>query len=100
MNIALVLLIASVMTIAAAKTRTAVEAARFYATAHHEKLTITRHGGYFFVEMEGSDIFGTGKTEELAAEDFLGCADLFDHEPADPGHAPAMFVGPYKDYCI
>jgi hypothetical protein len=100
MHLALILILSSVMSMAAVKPRTAVEAAQFYAKAHHEKLTVTTHGGYYWVEMEGSDIFGTGKTEELAAEDFLGCADLFDHEPADPGHAPAAFVCPYENYCI
>jgi hypothetical protein len=97
---ALVLILASVLTMVAAKPQTAISAAQYYATAHHEKLTIRKDKGYFWIEMEGSDIFGVGKTEELAAEDFLGCADLIDHEPQDPAHAPAQFVCPYENYCI
>lgn len=79
---------------------TAMQQAQAYAVATHHKLTVTPIHGWYFVEMNGSDIFGTGKTPEEAAEDFMHCADLLTHEPADPGHAPAQFVCPDKAYCI
>lgn len=79
---------------------TAMAAVRSYAASTHHKLMVRHDHGYVWVEMEGSDIFGVGKTEESAAEDFLSCADLLTHEPKRPAHAPAQFVCPDKAYCI
>jgi|SRR6185437_2808797 len=100
MHLALIFVLSIGMLISPAKKPTAMDAAEAYAAASHHKLTVRHDHGYVWVEMEGSDIFGTGKTEEEAAEDFLSCADLLAHEPTDPAHAPAAFVCPDKAYCI
>lgn len=49
----------------------------------HAVTTGKRHGVYW-VEVEGSDIFGTGATLEEAAIDFLADADLEGHEANRP----------------
>ena len=49
----------------------------------HAITTGKRHGVYW-VEVEGSDIFGTGATLEEAAIDFLADADLEGHEANRP----------------
>ncbi|HZC44548.1 MAG TPA: hypothetical protein VE195_10260 [Acidobacteriaceae bacterium] len=49
----------------------------------HEVTTGKRHGVYW-VEVEGSDIFGTGATLDEAAVDFLADADLELHEANRP----------------
>ena len=73
-----------------------------YAFTHKMELTERKDSaGYIWLEMDGSDIFGVGKTEALAADDFLHCADLIDHEPVDPAHAQDLNANcdPKKD-CI
>lgn len=49
----------------------------------HAITTGKRHGVYW-VEVEGSDIFGTGATLDEAAIDFLADADLEGHEQNRP----------------
>jgi hypothetical protein len=49
----------------------------------HAVTTGKRHGVYW-VEVEGSDIFGTGATLDEAAIDFLADADLEGHEQNRP----------------
>lgn len=49
----------------------------------HAITTGKRHGVYW-VEVEGSDIFGTGMTLDEAAIDFLADADLEGHEANRP----------------
>jgi hypothetical protein len=49
----------------------------------HAVTTGKRHGVYW-VEVEGSDIFGTGDTLDEAANDFLADADLEGHEANRP----------------
>jgi hypothetical protein len=49
----------------------------------HTITTGKRHGVYW-VEVEGSDIFGTGTTLDEAALDFLADADLEGHEANRP----------------
>jgi hypothetical protein len=49
----------------------------------HAITTGKRHGVYW-VEVEGSDIFGTGATLDEAAIDFLADADLEGHEANRP----------------
>jgi hypothetical protein len=49
----------------------------------HAVTTGKRHGVYW-VEVEGSDIFGTGTTLDEAAIDFLADADLEGHEANRP----------------
>lgn len=53
----------------------------------HAVTTGKRHGVYW-VEVEGSDIFGTGATLEEAAIDFLADADLEGHEANRPNLRP------------
>jgi hypothetical protein len=77
---------------------TAMDMVRAYAAAHHHALTEREDHGHIWIELKDSDVFGQGRTEEEAAEDFLSCADLMDHEPTN--HTPAAFVCPEKDYCI
>ena len=57
---------------------------RVHAYAGSHAVTVARRNGYWFVEEEGSDIFGTGKTVREAAEDFLADADLEAHETNRP----------------
>lgn len=83
----------------------AITQVKAYAVSQHEKITITNHGGYVWVEMSDSDIFGVGTTEELAAEDFLSDLDLVEHErsPQDIIHGQPMhmpFVCPPNLHCI
>jgi hypothetical protein len=66
-----------------------------YATDHDTDVTVIPRNGYWWIEADGLDAHGTGKTIEEAAEDFLYTVDMMDHEPA-----PAKFVCPEKDYCI
>jgi hypothetical protein len=57
-----------------------------YASDHDAKVTVTKRGGYYWVEVDGLDPHGTGKTIDEAAEDFMHCVDVMDHEPAEPAH--------------
>ncbi len=49
----------------------------------HAVTTEKRHGIYW-VEVEGSDTFGTGATLDEAANDFLADADLIENEANRP----------------
>lgn len=49
----------------------------------HAVITEKRHGIYW-VEVEGSDTFGTGATLDEAANDFLADADLIGNEANRP----------------
>lgn len=60
-----------------------------YAADHDTNVTVRPQGGVWFVEADGLDAFGTGKTIDEAAEDFIHCADLMDHEPVDPANSGA-----------
>lgn len=61
-----------------------IDYVRIYAAEHNSTITERKHNGWVWIEMKGSDIFGVGRSEEAAAEDFLGCADLMDHEQNQP----------------
>lgn len=52
--------------------------------AHGHKVTIRRWHGNVWVEAEGLDPFGVGKTVDEAAKDFLKSADIMDHEKNQP----------------
>lgn len=57
---------------------------RVRAIAGSHALTITPRNGVYWVEVEGSDIFGTGSTVAEAVNDFLSDADLEAHEANKP----------------
>ncbi len=52
--------------------------------AGEHAVTTGKRYGVYWVEVEGSDIFGTGATLEEAAIDFLADADLEGHEANRP----------------
>jgi hypothetical protein len=58
-----------------------------YAADHDAKVTVRQQDGIWFVEADGLDAFGEGKTIDEAAEDFLHCADMMDHEPVNPANS-------------
>lgn len=58
-----------------------------YAADHDAKVTVTQRGGYYWVEVDGLDPHGVGKTVDEAAEDFMHCADMMDHEPVNPANS-------------
>jgi hypothetical protein len=61
---------------------TAMEKVRVLAGEH--TITTGKRHGVYWVEVEGSDIFGTGETLDEAAMDFLADADLEGHEANRP----------------
>lgn len=79
---------------------------RVRAYAGNQKVTVTVRSGIYWVEMENSDIFGVGPTEDDAAEDFMMSVDLERNEMGKPyltlhdGGAAIPFVCPAKEYCI
>ena len=52
--------------------------------AGQHAITTGKRYGVYWVEVEGSDIFGTGATLDEAAIDFLADADLEGHEANRP----------------
>jgi hypothetical protein len=60
-----------------------------YATDHDTTVTVKPRGGVWWVEADGIDAFGTGKTVDEAAEDFMHCVDVMEHEPAEPANSGA-----------
>lgn len=58
-----------------------------YAADHDAKVTVRQQDGVWFVEADGLDAFGEGKTVDEAAEDFMHCADMLDHEPVNPANS-------------
>ena len=61
---------------------TSMEKVRVLAGTH--AVTTGKRHGVYWVEVEGSDIFGTGTTRDEAANDFLADADLEGHEANRP----------------
>ena len=57
---------------------------RVHAYAGNHKVTVRAVHGVYWVEMEGSDVFGIGTTVDEAAEDFMVDADLDANESAKP----------------
>lgn len=82
----IILLLSASISMAAVKPQSSLDKAKAYADAHHQEMTVTPRDGFWWVEMDGSAIFGTGKTQDEAADDFNHCADLFENEPAHPAH--------------
>lgn len=81
-----------------------IDRVRAYAGNH--KVTVTVHEGIYWVEMEDSDIFGIGASEDDAAENFMMDVDLETHEIGKPhlsshsAKSASPFVCPSKAYCI
>ena len=78
---------------------------RVYAYAGNHKVTVRVDRGVYWVEMEDSDIFGVGPTEDDAAEDFMMDADLEAHEAGRPSLTirhwdPTPFVCGKYEVCI
>jgi len=79
---------------------------RVHAYAGNHKVTVTARNGVYWVEMEGSDIFGIGATVDDAAEDFMVDVDLEANEAGKPyltlkhGEQKTPFVCPATSYCI
>lgn len=78
---------------------------RVHAYAGNHKVTVRLHRGVYWVEMEGSDIFGVGATLDNAAEDFMADVDLEASESGKPyltlhGQPQTPFVCSPTDYCI
>lgn len=77
---------------------------RAYAGNH--KVTVRVNQGVYWVEMEGSDIFGVGPTVDDAAEDFMVDVDIEAHETNKPylkrhsGASVTPYVCPQTDLCI
>ena len=57
---------------------------RVHAYAGSQKVTVRLNHGVYWVELEGSDIFGVGFTLDDAAEDFMDDADLEANEKKKP----------------
>ena len=70
------------MQVLAQREPTPMEKVRVLAGEH--AITTGKRHGIYWVEMEGSDIFGTGSTLDEAALDFLADADLEGHEANRP----------------
>lgn len=77
---------------------------RVHAYAGNHKVTVRLDHGVYWVEMEGSDIFGIGPTVDDAAEDFMIDVDLQTNELNHPrlhtNRQKAPFVCPNGDSCI
>jgi|GEM_PF-4456698 len=77
---------------------------RVYAYAGNHKVTVRVDRGVYWVEMEGSDVFGVGPSVDDAAEDFMMDADLEAHESGRPSltvrHWKAPFVCGKYEVCI
>ncbi len=79
---------------------------RVHAYARNHKVTVRLNRGAYWVEMEGSDIFGVGPTVDDAAEDFMVDADLEAHEANEPyltlhpGEQANQFVCTQAKACI
>jgi hypothetical protein len=76
--------------------------------ADGRKITLTKRGKAWWLEIDNVDAFGIGATKEAAIEYFLVHADLLDHElnkphlttiPQDPGPS-AGFVCPTDQNCL
>ena len=76
--------------------------------ADGRKITFTKRGKSWWLEIDKVDAFGIGATKDLAIEYFLVHVDLLDHElnkphlttiPKDPG-PPAGFVCPDEQNCL
>jgi hypothetical protein len=70
----------------------------------HAITTGKRHGVYW-IEVEGSDIFGTGATLDEAANDFLADADLIENEANRPNlrtlpQQPEPQINCVDAYCL
>lgn len=57
---------------------------KVHVLAGEHAVTTGKRNGVYWVEVEGSDIFGTGTTVDEAAVDFLADADLELHEANRP----------------
>jgi hypothetical protein len=68
---------------------TALDQVKMYAAEHDAKVTVRKWHGNYWVEVDGLDPHGVGKTVDEAAKDFLHCADMMDHEPIDPANSGA-----------
>ena len=79
---------------------------RVHAYAGNHKVTVRLDHGVYWVEMDGSDIFGVGPTVDDAAEDFMVDADLEANEAGKPHltqhgqQQQVPFTCPPSDYCI
>ena len=82
----------------AATHRTPMQQVEAYAGKH--KVTVRHWHGNYWVEAEGLDAHGVGKTVDQAAQDFLYRADLLDHEPSDPTQVMATWICPDGEKCI
>lgn len=74
---------------------------RRYAGKH--KVTVRRWHGNYWVEVEGLDAHGVGKTVDKAAQDFLYRADMLDHEQNPPmmlAPPPVPWVCPDEEDCL
>jgi hypothetical protein len=74
------------MQLLAQREPTPMEKVRVLAGEH--AITTGKRHGVYWVEVEGSDIFGTGETLDEAAIDFLADADLEGHETNRPNLKP------------
>lgn len=81
-----------------------IDRVRAYAGNH--KVTVRVNHGVYWVEMEGSDIFGVGPTVDDAAEDFMVDVDIEAHEgdkpylKRHPGTSATPYVCPPTELCI
>ncbi len=82
----------------AQKKATPLDQVKAYAAAHDSTVTVRTWHGNVWVEVEGLDPHGVGKTIDEAATDFLHCADMMDHEPVDPAQSAAQC--PADQNCI
>lgn len=57
---------------------------RVHAYAGNHKVTVRLIRGVYWVEMEGSDIFGVGSTVDDAADDFMADVELEQNEMNRP----------------
>ena len=73
--------------------------------AGKRKVTVRRWHGNYWVEVDGVDAHGVGKTVDKAAQDFLYRADMLDHEKNPPmltalPDSLAQWICPEEENCI
>jgi hypothetical protein len=95
--------LAILLLLAAVPPKPAMDQVKAYAASQHATITITKSGGYLWVEMSDSDVFGIGKTLDEAAQDFMADLDIIQHEKSPKDILHGNKSGPAclpNEYCI
>lgn len=84
----------------AVKEPSAVDQVKAYAAAHRSKMTVRKWHGNYWVEVDGLDPCGVGRTPEEAAREFMADAKMMDAETNAPKSKMQPFVCPSDQDCI